>query len=218
MIKSLTSAALLALAATASQADTADHDFAGYDLNLSFASGAAIQDISSWWITGNTAYFSWTIPTSVEVSTGGGSAAASFALPDFTVAADAGYTVGSFMVSFGNLAAVSVGTATHTAGVSGMSDYAGAYNIGGSYTMLNAGFIESGIIAGSGALGGSGLSSAMFSGNAIDLAASGTASVFSQGQSTVVVSLVLTPVPEPETYALFAAGLVALGLLARRRG
>lgn len=31
-------------------------------------------------------------------------------------------------------------------------------------------------------------------------------------------SLILTPVPEPETYAMMLAGLVAVGFLARRRG
>ena len=88
-------------------------------------------------------------------------------------------------------------------------------------TTFSAGTYNSGYHARQGTMGTPSYHSLSFSGGLLTLTASAGAgqfaSVIGNEQNTLSFSVVPIPVPEPETFALMLAGLVAIGSLARRR-
>ena len=88
-------------------------------------------------------------------------------------------------------------------------------------TTFSAGSYNSGYHARQGTLGTPSYDSLSFSGGVLTLTALAGAgqfaSVIGNDQNTLSFSVLPTAVPEPETFALVLAGLVAVGSLARRR-
>lgn len=175
---------------------------------------------------GGSVGFAWSVSSSVLVTSLGPAAMASFTMPDFTITANPGYTLsGPVVGSIGNLVFNEVAGATTGASVAGVMlsvDNGPMFPFGSALTKVTTtsapGFMA-GYFADTATAPIAGFSSFGFSGGSLDLTASGGAfsSVISQPQNEFKISFVATPVPEPETVALFLAGLLTVGSLAYRR-
>ena len=175
---------------------------------------------------GGSTGFGWSVQPSVLVSSGGAPAAASFAMPDFTVTVKPGWALsGPVTGSLGNLVFNEVLGATTSATASAMVSVDGGPSapIGGPLSKVVTtsvpGFLSAGYYAGSITVPVGGFSSFGVSGGSLALTAGGGtfSSVIGQTQNELKFSLIATPVPEPETVALLLAGLLTLGSLAYRR-
>jgi hypothetical protein len=180
--------------------------------------------ISSWFSAGSTVGFEWSLDPVINVtSVAGTPATATFAIPDFTITVNPGYTLsGPLSSSLGNIVYFLNG-----AGATVSLTAVGNYSIDGGpviaaplgavpQTTINPAF---GYFAGSSSAPLAGFSSFSVSGASITLNASGGtfASIGAQPQNKLKFEFTATPVPEPETYALMLAGLGLVGFLARRR-
>lgn len=174
---------------------------------------------------GNQVSFGWNIPTNVSVVSTGSAVTANFALPDFTVTVNPGYTLSGAVGGFiGNLVYTQLGAATTSANVSGQLsiDSMGPVPVSGSLiatpvtsipNLLESGYYSAAIAQPYGAF-----TSFSFTGGVISLSASGgTATITAQPQNEFKVYFNATPVPEPETYTLMLAGLGLVGFMAHRR-
>jgi hypothetical protein len=85
----------------------------------------------------------------------------------------------------------------------------------------NGGLVRTGYFDLYTGLANGGFSTVTFSNASIDLTATAAGAVFAsvvgQNQNQLKFELNMAPVPEPQTYAMLLAGLVALGALAQRR-
>ena len=172
--------------------------------------------------------FGWNVSNTVGVvSQSQGLQTANFALPSFTITAKAGFTLSGVTGFLGNLVFNEVGSG---AGTSASATGNVAINgtpvggIGGALsrtTTFSSPFFNSGYYADQVSLATPSYNSLSFSGGVLSLTASAGAgqfaSVIGNHQNTLSFSVVPTPVPEPETYALMLAGLLAIGSLASRR-
>jgi hypothetical protein len=180
--------------------------------------------ISSWFTSGSNVGFEWSVDPSVNVtSVGGAAASATFAIPDFTITVNPGYTLsGPLTGSLGNIVyflngsgATASLTATGTVSVDG----------GPATTLPSAPLAQTVITPSFGYFAGTTsaplgtFSSFAVTGASITLNASGGsfASIGAQPQNKLKFEFTATPVPEPETYALMLAGLGLVGFMARRR-
>lgn len=182
--------------------------------------------ISSWFSSGSTYGFTWTVPDSVQViSFGDATVVAAFELPSFTLTPNAGWALsGGVDVFFGNLVFTEVGGATTNIEATGDVSIDGgpATTVSASVpwviTASADGFL-SGYFGGTGSLPIAGFSSVELSNASVTLSSSGGTfgSIIAQPQNKLEYSFTATPVPEPESYALLLAGLGVLGFLTRRR-
>jgi hypothetical protein len=192
-----------------------------YDENTSFGF------ISSWFSSGNTYGFTWTVPLSAQVSHFGvdpGITIVNVPMPDFTVTANPSWNLSNPSAFLGNLIYVEVGGATTNivanADVSvngGPFAAIGPISLNWVQTGAGPGFAQ-GYFADTIAVPGP-FNSLAITGSGIDLSATGGvfSSISAQPQNKYEISFTAMPVPEPETYALFAAGLATLGWLSKRR-
>ena len=217
-------AAVIALAGLSANAATAD--LSGYTLSYDDTTSFTGVDFS--FGDGTNEGFGWNVAGTVgAVSAGQGLQTATFALPSFTVTAKAGFTLSGITGFLGNVVFNEVGAGASTsASASGNVALNGmpAGVFGGvliKNTTFSAGTYNSGYHARQGTMGTPSYNTLSFSGGLLTLTASAGAgqfaSVIGNPQNTLSFSVVPTPVPEPETFALMLAGLVAIGSLARRR-
>lgn len=181
--------------------------------------------ITSWFTgPGGATGFEWSLNPSINVtSVGGAPASATFAIPDFTITANAGYALsGPVNSSLGNIFYFQNG-----AGATTSITAAGNVSVnGGAPTVLAAAPLTQnpssptlGYFAGSSSFAAAGFTSFAVTGASITLNASGGsfAAIGAQPQNKLKFEFTAAPVPEPETYALLLAGLGVVGLVARRR-
>lgn len=187
----------------------------------------AFGGLSSWFSSGSTYGFSWAVPASAQVASFGPQEIANVPLPDFTVTANAGWSLSDASAFIGNLVYTEVGGATTTiianANVSvdgGPAVPIGPAGLGWVVTGSGPGY-STGYFADTFMAPAGGFNTFSVTGSGIDLGATGgTFSIITaQGQNKLEISFTAVPVPEPETYAMLLAGLAALGWLSlRRRG
>lgn len=221
----LLAAGLLAWAcAFSASADTITEDLGGYQLtydNSTFLGGTAYSFSSG----GNTVGFGWNLPVAIQVVSTGSSTTASFALPDFTVTANAGYILQSPMTGFlGNLVFNEVTGATSASvdaltAINGSSDYVPVSGLLDRFETVTLGEFRSGYYSGTATLNSGSFTSFSVKNAVLTLNASSEtfASIIAQPQNELKISFVAAPVPEPETYAMMLAGIGLLATIARRR-
>ena len=180
--------------------------------------------ISSWFWSGSSVGFEWSVDPSVNVtSVGGAAATATFAIPDFTITANPGFSLSGPMTgSLGNIVYFMSG-----AGATTSLTATGSFSVDGgpSTTLPSAPLTQTVITPSFGYFSGSStaplgaFTSFSVTGASITLTASGGsfASIGAQPQNKLKFDFTATPVPEPETYALMLAGLGLVGFMARRR-
>jgi hypothetical protein len=217
-MKSLIAAAALAACSLPLAAATQTVVFTEYTLSyddssalggLAFNSGGAEGAFS----------FGWELPTSllaVETSM-------NFALPSFTLTANAGYTLGGVLSGFiGNLSFSEYQSGSSLALMSALVSVDGGpeYALGGAldrFEQVNTAFGRAGYFAAQNYIDLYGVSSITVLFPTLTLDVSEQAAIFSTGQGRLEFGFFAIPVPEPETYALLLAGLGLVGLVARRR-
>lgn len=174
---------------------------------------------------GGSTGFGWNVDPSVLVTSSGAPAAASFAMPDFTISVNTGWALSGAVTGFlGNLVYNEYGAATTSASASGTVsvDAGPGVLIGGALTKTVSvavpGILSVGYYVGNTSVPVGAFSSFSFTGGVLALTATGGSSaVVTQPQNTLRFGLIATPVPEPETAALLLAGLLTLASLASRR-
>ncbi|RTL24418.1 MAG: PEP-CTERM sorting domain-containing protein [Burkholderiales bacterium] len=168
--------------------------------------------------------FEWSVNPVVNVSSvGGAPVSATFAIPDFTISVNPGYTLsGAISASLGNITYFLLGSnATASITTTGKVSIDGAAPVTIAPTALPVTVVTPtfGYFAGSGSYSVAGFSTASLSAASITLSASGGnfVSIGAQPQNKLRFEFTATPVPEPSVYALMLAGLGVLGLRTRRR-
>jgi hypothetical protein len=225
-LKLLAAASLLSLAplanaittyVTAAYTVTYDETTAGFGfISSSFTAG------------GNLVGFEWSVQPAVQVSASGGSASASFALPDFTISVNPGYALsGGLTGSLGQITYAEFGAASTTlsAAATVMVDALPATVLPMTALTKTSSSATTGWFADLATAPLGGFSSFGVSAASIQLdatAAQGSfAAIIGQTQNKLAFTFfaqeVSDPVPEPETYALLLAGLGVMGWIVRRR-
>lgn len=174
---------------------------------------------SSFTSSDNAVGFEWSASTLVNVAAEDESVSATFALPTFTLSAKAGYSLSAITGSLGNISYSKSSSSTV-----GLTASASVSVNGGPVSVLTdapltafAASPKVGFFKGSASYAGS-FDTFTVTGASITLSASGAfASIVAQPQNKFAFAFTAAPVPEPETYALLAAGLGVVGFVARRR-
>lgn len=177
---------------------------------------------------GGAVSFEWSISAAVQaLSAGGAPVSVSFQIPDFTITANPGYVLtGPVTRRLGNLAFAEVGVGAITS-----VGATGTVTVGGGTPGTPPPFLlpqvyssntpaqRFGYFDGTVAFPLGSFQSIDVSHATLVLSAQGGAfaAINAQPQNVLQVSFFAQAVPEPETYALFLAGLGVLGWLAKRR-
>lgn len=179
--------------------------------------------LASWFGGGSNVGFNWTVPSTAAVASSGSLEIVNVPLPAFTVTANSGWALSNLSAFLGNLSFVEVGGATTDVIV-----HADVSVNGGPAVPLAGNMAWAATSSGPGYLLGyfadtytapTAFTSFSVSNASIDLSATGGvfSSIAAQPQNKLEVSFTAVPVPEPETYAMFLAGLATLGWLSQRR-
>ena len=207
-----------------SMAQAAEIDFG--PAKIVFDDSTSFGGISSWYSSSSGYGFSWTVPSSVTVSSSGSLSTAPFALPSFTLSANAGWTLdGAFSAFFGNLSFLEYGGAT-----TGILAYADVSVNGGPATSFTGGVgwtatpsgvpgLLLGYFSDSTSISLGSYNSVTISNASIVLSATGgvLSAITTNPQAKLEFSFNAVPVPEPGTYAMLMSGLGLVGWIARRR-
>lgn len=216
--------AMLALCGvTAANAATQTNDYGSFSVSYDDSTifgGPSFSFGSDGGVTG----FGWNIPNSVKVlSMGGATVENTFVLPDFTITANNGYLLSGLTASVGNLVFTELGGATTYVSALGTVQVNGSEAVfGGSLTKTTTDSGESGYATGyySGSVAASfgSFSSLTVTGAELVLGAGGGmfGNITTNPQNEIKFSLIAAAVPEPESYAMFLAGLGLIGAIARR--
>ncbi len=207
----------------------------------SFASATTSWDLGSYTVTydqttsfgaladaytsgGGAVGFHWNFSPDVQVTSVGGSVvSATFALPDFTISANPGWTIGGDVTgSMGNVVYAEFGASTTSISVAASVSVDGSPAFAlplTSLTKVPTGGGTLGYFADTATLPIGTFSTFTVNAGSITLNASGgfAAAIGAQPQNTLAFSFTAHPVPEPETYALLLSGLGVVGWIARRR-
>ncbi|MDP3540389.1 MAG: PEP-CTERM sorting domain-containing protein [Azonexus sp.] len=167
--------------------------------------------------------FGWTVPNALQVNGFGGAVMATFDLPSFTITANSGYSLSGLTASIRNLSFFSLvsqaplANASYTVSLNdGLSSFG---NMALESTTTSAslpGAPSYGYLGGSTTATNANYSKLMFNGT-LFLAVNSPTAVYAQPQNELKFSLIAAAVPEPETYAMFLAGLGLIGGIARRK-
>ena len=212
----------------------------GLLLSASLASATVTADFGSYSVTydettsfgfitnsfaagGGAVGFYWNFDPSVQItSVGGGAVSSNFALPDFTIMVNPGFTLnGPLTGSIGNLfyaefggAVTSITTASTVSVDGGPALALPPTLVGKVSTGPTLGYFADSATAPLGVF-----TSFAVTASSITLAASGGsfAVIGAQPQNELAFTFTANPVPEPETYAMLLAGMGVIGWVARRR-
>jgi hypothetical protein len=183
---------------------------------------------SSGFSSGATVGQAWLVPDAVNTFGLNSSNTFSFDLPAFTLTADSGYTLGGpVTLSIGNFTLTALngamwgGSMTGTLSVNGGAGILVSSIVAGPTTVVAPGYISGTLSATDTVTIPSGASTISFSGGVLTLSAFAApgqfANILPNGQTEFRVSFTAAPVPEPESYAMLAAGLFLIGSIVRRR-
>jgi len=145
-------------------------------------------------------------------------------LPDFTITAKNGYTLSGLSASVGNLSFTEVTGATTkvsafaSVALDGGSDVVVGGLLDKTTTASSGTIYSAGYYSGSASASVGNFSSLVLTGGNLVLSAGGGsfASITANSQNELKFSLIAAAVPEPESYAMFLAGLGLIGAIARR--
>ena len=172
---------------------------------------------------GGSVGFNWNFSSDVQVTSAGGSlVTAIFALPDFTISANPGWTIsGGVTSALGNVVYAEYGGSTTSMSVAALVSVDGSPTFAlplTSMTKVPTGGAL-GYLADTATLPIGTFSTFSVSSGSLTLVASGGlfAAIGAQPQNALSFSFIADPVPEPETYAMLLAGLGVVGWVARRR-
>lgn len=181
--------------------------------------------ISSWFSSGSTYGFTWTMPNSASVFSFGGPASTLVALPTFTLTPNAGWALsGGVTATLGNMGFTEIGGATTNIAASAdvSVDFSPSTNVGGlvPWTSVNAapGYLD-GYFGGSMTVPYGDFSSLDVSNASLLLTASGGtfSNILSNPQTKLELSFTAMPVPEPESYLMLLSGICMVGWVVHRR-
>jgi hypothetical protein len=215
--------ALLALCgATAAGAATQSNDYGSFSVSYDDSSVFGSPSFSFTSSDGS-AGFGWNMPTSLNVASFGSTTSNSFAMPDFTITAKTGYKLSGLTGLIGNLVFTEVGggdtklSVSASLSVDGGPSTSFSGNVSKVTTASMSGF-QTGYFADSASPAIGSFSSFSLSKGVLTLSASGPqfAAITSTPQNELKFSLIAAAVPEPESYAMFLAGLGLIGAIARR--
>ena len=187
-----------------------------------------LGSLSSWFSSGTTYGFTWTLPNSASVVSFGPTANTLVNLPSFTLANNVGWNLsGAFNAFLGNPSFTEINGATNaTTNIFGTADI----SVNGGPAATTSGLVGFTITTISGPFVGGyfsqtvslpvgGFTSLAQNNASLNFSASGGtfSTIISNPQNKLEYSFTATPVPEPETAAMLLSGLATLGWLARRR-
>ena len=184
-----------------------------------------LGSLSSWFSSGTTYGFSWTLPNSASVVSFGPINNTVVNLPSFTLTNNPGWNLsGAFNAFLGNPSFTEIsGATTNIFGTADISVNGGPAAttsglVGFTITTISGPFVG-GYFSQTVSLPVGGFTSLAQSNASLDFSAGGGtfSTIISQPQNKLEYSFTATPVPEPETYAMLLSGLGALGWLVRRR-
>lgn len=211
-LHSLAIAVLMVSAGSLAQADS----IAGNGYTLDFTGG--VLGSPSWWDVGTDGRrIEWSVPA---FSVSGDMI--SYSLPDYTLTANAGYTLSAISLSIGNLSFFEVAGGSSGAYITAdlwADGWTGPLVLPATRTELSApgSSAVTGFYTFSLPPVGMDLHQVQVTNLKMVMAATPTAAIVSQGQAVVDLDFTVTAVPEPQTYAMLLSGVAVVGWMARRR-
>lgn len=211
-LHSLAIAVLMVSAGSLAQADS----IAGNGYTLDFTGG--ILGSPSWWDVGaDGRRVEWKVP---PFSISG--EMISYSLPDYTLTANAGYTLSAISLFVGNLSFFESAGAASGAYISAdlwADGWSGPLVLAATRTVLSppGSSVVTGYYSFTLPPVGMDLHQVQVTNLKMVMAAEATAAIVGQAQAVVDLDFTVTAVPEPQTYAMLLSGVAVIGWVVRRR-
>ena len=181
--------------------------------------------LSSWFSSGTTYGFTWTLPNSASEVSFGATVIVKEPLPSFTLTVNPGWSLSGPASAFlGNPTFTEIGGATtNIAGTADVSVDGGPATtiagLSGFVITASAPGYAAGYFSSTTSIPAGSFSSLDISNTSLTLSAAGGtfSNIVTSPQNKLEYSFTAMPVPEPETYAMLLSGLAAMGWLVRRR-